>query len=851
MGEVEVRVFTGLNTKADPCTIPKEHLTKADNIDLSRELGVVRQVAREGSVVVGSVHDGMYTHIDMIYQNSFTQSGLIVKAGEKLWDDQLDYVSTGVPVKHDLNPGTRYRFLEIGGWVVCVSEDGNIKYKPDADLRFHGSYTHPFEADYLPDSDYAYVLRTTYYSSNYTYMFGWERSILSSAYSDADLPAIFYTSSVEVSVLDGTNFSTVQVDTDTAGYGDVIEMVYSSVYGRYSNVYYPKGASVMGSPATTEYNDIILRFSDHGISQGVSIQFAKLELYEYLCSGSYISATIYGVLGKNPNLPEDEDDADALTLTSASDGIAPGYTSCAQPGWTTYDDIAAIIEEIVGQSDYESTDDILLVIRCSRVSTDTVTILNEGDYAAKLEVHSQEQAALSHTGLPFPVKFGIDAPDTAASAVDAVGSNLDNADYHWKYTYYNGDTGMESNPSPAMSAAVTTASNGATVTVTRPSDPQVTKIRLYRTEGGGADYKLLASIDPWDNTYSDDIADTALGAAIPDDHDPPPAFSDITEHKSLVYGIDASNKSKIWYSNAWDEWEHFDDLNYEYFGKKETDESVYLETLAEYFTVVQKSGIWRLKTDEDPEEKSKSLSDRGILKPWAACHTGEAIAFVNTDGIFLYDAVRDIKISLPVDNIFDKTLGTIDEELYNKLCIGYNNDLLFISYPEDGELENSKTLIYHMGMNAYVGTIAVGFTGFCRDPQTGTLYGSRIYTSSTYDKYGAIVELFAASPTSVTRAVDITTKHFSEEFGSLGYYRGVEVFLDMNPDGSATVNVYLDSTLSRTKEFTDSTRGLYKIRIDPDRVWQKMYINITTPGTYDKIDFKLYGLRVVAEEVRK
>lgn len=119
-----------------------------------------------------------------------------------------------------------------------------------------------------------------------------------------------------------------------------------------------------------------------------------------------------------------------------------------------------------------------------------------------------------------PLADPTDAPTGVAE--EAVGSLDLDANYKLKYTFVDA-AGNETEPSPA-SANVATATGPpekSKITWSFPVGPTGTvKRKLYRTEGGGAAYNLLTTIN--DNTtltYLDAIGDASLTTAAPTSND--------------------------------------------------------------------------------------------------------------------------------------------------------------------------------------------------------------------------------------------------------------------------------------------------------------------------------------------
>jgi hypothetical protein len=141
---------------------------------------------------------------------------------------------------------------------------------------------------------------------------------------------------------------------------------------------------------------------------------------------------------------------------------------------------------------------------------------------------------------------GIDAPDTAPTIAEGASGDLDAGDYRAVYTYYNTNTGQESNYSPVSDALTLGASkkidwSGIVVS----TNPQVTHIRLYRTlPDQQGQYFFVDSIDNFTTTYTGDndiIED--LGSRASTRNGLPPANAELMEvfldRMWLSDGVDA------------------------------------------------------------------------------------------------------------------------------------------------------------------------------------------------------------------------------------------------------------------------------------------------------------------------
>jgi hypothetical protein len=121
---------------------------------------------------------------------------------------------------------------------------------------------------------------------------------------------------------------------------------------------------------------------------------------------------------------------------------------------------------------------------------------------------------------------GIAAPSSTATLADGGAGNLDAGDYIGVVTFYNSETGAESNPSDVTATLTLGASKQiAWSSIPVSTNPQVNARRLYRTlvDQQGVYYLVTQINDNFTTTYTDNTLETALGVDASFDNDPPPA----------------------------------------------------------------------------------------------------------------------------------------------------------------------------------------------------------------------------------------------------------------------------------------------------------------------------------------
>ena len=147
------------------------------------------------------------------------------------------------------------------------------------------------------------------------------------------------------------------------------------------------------------------------------------------------------------------------------------------------------------------------------------------------------KTATSADAFELGVKAPIAAPGVAVSSTGITG------DYKYKYTFYNSDTGAESNAGPA-STVVSPANQQVDLTliaVNSDAKQNVTRRRVYRTQTGTNNtvYYFLTEIP--DNTttiFTDTTPDTALGERIQEENEVPLAkTTGFTEYNGSLYAF--------------------------------------------------------------------------------------------------------------------------------------------------------------------------------------------------------------------------------------------------------------------------------------------------------------------------
>ena len=776
----------GLNLKFSGDNIQPTQLQEAVNVSLAEEVGTVK-TRRGRTAWSATVFSG---NVDVHYQNLFATPGLFVRNGTVLYNGTEK-------IKQDLSD-ERMRFEEFAGWLVMVNGIENLKYKPTGmGLHWMISCSAYWEVA-LSSGLSGAAINNFRLATLYTTTQRWEVEQVAGS-TPTTLGVTFYTSTFET---EGT-VSTEEGTTDETASGS------SSSSGDQSSYSHTFAADNVVSWTSCWIAD----------DAGTTSPWWRWDL------GSGVTKTVSRITITMPDSSHNLNRApEDFTIAGSNNGT----------DWTT---LLTVTGESAWSYNEERTYNLSATgaYRYYRFMS-TLTI---GPYASggqgviisEIELLTVTVASASSEAIPgidicVPVQLGITPPSSVPTLAEG-GAGSPNGAYTYKVTYLN-TGGFESNPSSASAQISVTSKKILLTSIPVSTDPQVVQRRIYRIATAGSTWKLVATIDnSWETTYTDDTADASLGAEAPSNNDVPPAFSEIHSHNSLLWGVKASTKNVIHYCNAFDEWEYWNDTGYEPFGSA-SDETQVLESLAEFLIPVQEIQIWNFNTRESPEEKNRSLSQRGVFDRKACVNGGELIFFAENTGIFYFDAVRDRKLSLPVDAVFD--IGgsysyRVNENYADNMRLAFLDDQLILSYTATGNTTNSRTLLYDHDLKIFESFFDTGYQDFTVDKHNKDIYGvgsdGVIYkvNNGTTDN-GTVISW------------SFRTKDFCTEFGgSTLLKRGDHMKLDCNPNGSdLTVEVYLDGTVRQTRVLTGSARSVHRWRLPVDRDFYRLSVRCSGSG---------------------
>jgi len=254
--------------------------------------------------------------------------------------------------------------------------------------------------------------------------------------------------------------------------------------------------------------------------------------------------------------------------------------------------------------------------------------------------------------------WGIDPPTGAPTvAISSVTGSLSTGDYSYVYTFYDSNTGAESDPSPACADISVTSGQAVLVSnIETSTNSRVTSRMLYRTIADGGTRYLVAIIpDNVVKEYDDTITDANLTQAVVRDQGVPPIGSIVLALKNVLFlSGDVNYHNRVYYATA-DYPDNFPSLNYVEAGDSGTviQNMVNLEGKVHFIT---KTGVIGL-TGDDPESYSThtTKADDGTYAKKSVVVVGGGIYYLSKLGINRFDGVKSERVSNAIDRLFGDT----------------------------------------------------------------------------------------------------------------------------------------------------------------------------------------------------
>ena len=298
--------------------------------------------------------------------------------------------------------------------------------------------------------------------------------------------------------------------------------------------------------------------------------------------------------------------------------------------------------------------------------------------------------------------WGIVAPTVAPSVTqDATGGSLTAGTYQVQYTYVrkSGSTvACESNPSPAGSA-VSSGSDSLDIVVTPSTDPQVTKVRLYRTISGGSDFLYLGEYTNDSSIKVNGASDSSLGAEVETDHDPP-----VNAHWFTVWNDsgwllgDVNNPDWLYFSNRFLP-EYFPPEQYLELGDANDPLQCAVPSVGMLGVFSRKTKYRIVGNILSGYVGIEAISRRGTMAPNAVINSEQGIIFPASDGVFISSlSSPDISISADIDPlIFGESVNdfnAVNWSAASTMASGYYKGRYYWAYPSGSNTTPDIMAVY-------------------------------------------------------------------------------------------------------------------------------------------------------------
>lgn len=286
----------------------------------------------------------------------------------------------------------------------------------------------------------------------------------------------------------------------------------------------------------------------------------------------------------------------------------------------------------------------------------------------------------------------------ACKAVDSGNAGNPNGVYYYAVTMDN-----DAYVTDAVSNSVTVVTNQISLT-NIPLGPSGTVNRkIYRTTAGGSSLLLLTTIaNNTATTYTDNVADGSLGAAMPAVTDPMPKGNILQMHRERLFiAGDVTYPSRIFYSNVYLPWfiQQYTNNDFLDIFPDDGDEIQGIPVLLDVMCCIKRNTIRKVfitnatqGAGPDSWYASDIVSYTGSPAKWSITKTPYGIAFLGWDHWELFDGSATSEI---IDE-FDSYLDVFQAD-YRNTVAHWHNGILYATYTnaEPGAQYKDRLMVYN------------------------------------------------------------------------------------------------------------------------------------------------------------
>lgn len=395
----------------------------------------------------------------------------------------------------------------------------------------------------------------------------------------------------------------------------------------------------------------------------------------------------------------------------------------------------------------------------------------------------QGNTPMKYNGTDF-TRHGVNEPEYTASYVTAGGSNVLNGTYQYKVAFVNSYAAT----GDLQSAAVQITASNETVSVTSvPVAPQsfgVAQRKIYRTDDGGAIFKLIGTIaDNTTTTFTDNVASASAGAAADTDAGLPPNWRYSISFQDRLFVVeDGSEPQYVYYSNLGDPF-IFPSTSFIKVSRGDGEKIVGLGAHSNSLIIYKENSVWALYMPDT------TASNWVLIKTNAKYGAASHRSIVDYAGSQIYLGQRNTKVtgfygmqgsaaepqatnfissSLFADDRSDRIEADIFDiqESYkeNTAGIEFKNKIYFAVSHGTGTTQNNRIYVYDFHRRTETEEIVAAWV-----PWTGlniamfTVYDGKLYGADSRAN-GMVYQLEDGTYTDSGSAIDsyYWTKEFDE-----------------------------------------------------------------------------------------
>jgi len=408
--------------------------------------------------------------------------------------------------------------------------------------------------------------------------------------------------------------------------------------------------------------------------------------------------------------------------------------------------------------------------------------------------------------------WGIDPPENPLQAsMYGEGGLLTAGDYSWQYTFYDQNTGTESDPCPVMGGVTVVDDDSALVKgIEISSNSRVTSRRLYRTLVDGGSHYLVRDIgDNVTTSFVDVDADDNLTTLMQTDQGVPPTVRVVRSFQNRLFlcGSD-SFPNRVWYSRG-SRPGNYPTTYYLEVGSAD-DRVVNMVEFEGTLFFLQTAGISGLYgTTPETFAWYKTRSHTGIAARYSASVGPDGIYFLGFDGVYRFDGVKSVRISEQIGRTFGKLVSDwidiVDWDTVEEVCRScFLNGVLYMLLPvkdTSGSVVN-VIICYDIFQQTWT-QLSLDCEYIYSDIGRGKVYGS-YYVDSRY----SVLELLEnvegvlgdndPVPEFVTKSVEFGREKQGSRVKWLRRFR-------VDAEGSWNIYFYVDDVLRYTKALSNIT----------------------------------------------